>query len=696
MAGLMIVLLLLYQCPSSVSEESAKRVIFAHFDNVLQQAVQSDQPLNSIRGMYGVFDNIKASYAACLIASRAEWEVLHSASRFPELCMGLGYTDGHMTSLVWTIHSLHRNVGIQLNMTYLNLPFLGAGCPLANVTIRSSQEEIYCGRKKGVIIFTKTSMMVGYKQGIRLRSHGGFVAVYTAHKKFTRVNFGNVHMLYRDDRVILNKTGINYVPCGWSCDVPKMKHVWQVVASPNMKIAFYLACYGSCHVYDGPGPLSPVLPGRLTSAYHLYIVAGADVKGTGDMLYYTSIQHTTFDSEKHVSFPSLRAGKNIVFRYVVNSGNNVLKIKYLKLSYNEISSTFPVRCLYGGLFVYSTFRRQVFDKLEICETELHDVEYQLTDSHLFDRYAGKSEAHFHVFVIMFGGYTTGRVLLTIDSDSCYVYDGKFGNEEVRDVVLSYGCSQFAFTTLPEQTVRLNTTLLQQQGPITVLLNVIPLMYTLADSDLILKVNNSDLFGLNVTNIGYDIGPKSRFLFTNPSKFELAEQNEKNYFQTVRFTILKFFLHSLCALGDWPRHHTVHVLGIKHITINPIQFRCTVAINGHTLYQADIVALDNYVDFIITIDRTCSSRCFQGNTTFREYSHQTDRLLVQKFTAFPVYCSNIHSKGSLEIDILVSPECADCPLHITTYPSWHTSWFSAIEMSVLHKDKTYFPIQFPER
>ena len=669
--ALLFFCILLYsaQCRSAGRGAS---VLFTYFDDTIQQAIHSSSKLDFIENIHSIYKSWHKWYTACLVTSLQEWTKIKVASRLPNMCGNFGYMKTHPVSLVWVIKKLHRSVGILLNITHMDLPFGGDGCQFGNITINGN---IYCGRKSHWVVCMDGDVTVRLQQGTTLLPGMGFVAMYSAMDGKCRVMPDTVHRLLE-----VNSTWwSNYTQMIYNYHKQDIasQYIWHIVVMYNKLIEFNVDSDQDCKVYDGPGPLSPVLcNSSRSSAYHLYIAT----QKPNIVLKYASVERTLFSTDKSVLYSSV-LGKNTVYAYEVRGGTFGVRISFLSIHSYSIVSDFPMRCSFGGLFLYSYKNNNTF-KIPICDTDWkEEVFLHLTDELLY----GKT-GHYHVLLVLYDGYTRGSVSLSVEAvEPCYII--------YANAVHMLGC-QFLFKLSPSDqlTFSYNFT---SVGPVDLKVHVVPVIYHLYNTRVNVSVVDSSIFGLNNTIHTDIVGPHKTFHYQNPSLF-IVKEILGHQFRTWRIAILRFKRTAVC---DHKHINQIYhyLKGTQKVTMQPFHSGCQCVVDGHRQYLVDIIVPGSNINIALRFRDHCEVECYQGNITVREYNRQYDRLIEHTFKSFPVVLDNIHSINSIQINMTVTDNCTTCPLWIASFPGWQLTWFEAAKLSSsMRISKAFLPVEYPRR
>ena len=646
-------------------------VLFTYFDDTVQQAIHLSLKLDFRECIHSIYKSWHKWYTTCLVTSVQEWTNMNITSMFPNMCGNIGYMKTHPISLEWTIKTLHSSVGILLNVTYMDLPFGGGRCQFGHITINSN---MYCGRRLNWAICMDSKITIRLEQGIALLPGMGFVAMYSA--MMCRVKPDTVHRLFEEDGSWVNDTQLTYDY--YKQDVVS-QYIWHILVTQNKLIEFKVKADNdpNCKIYDGPGPLSPVLYNSTrSSAYHLYIVK----QNPNIVLKYSSVAHTSFSTDKSIMQSSV-VGKNIVHAYMVKGGTFGLRINFLSIHSHNIVSEFPMRCLVGGLFLYS-YRYNNTVEIPICDTDWKEEMF----FHLTDKMVYSNDAHYNIFIILYDGYTRGKVALSVESvEPCYIVSDK--GRVLR------GCQNLYLLTPDDQLDWSQD--FPNAGPIYLTIHMVPTIYDLYNFRLNISVMDSHIFGLNNTIHTHIVGTRISISYQNPTSFSIKEIHG-HQFTTWRVVLIKFKRMAVCDYRH-VNQHSHYLKGTQSFTMQPMFSGCQCIVVGYLQYSVVIIAPDTNINVALQFSDYCESECHMGNITAMEYNHQYDRLVVHRFKYFPVRWDNIHSLNSVMINISVTDNCKRCPLWIVSMPGWQDTWFEAVKLSSnIKKSKAFLPVKYPTR
>ena len=551
-------------------------------------------------------------------------------------------------SLVWSIETAFD---VLLNITYLELPFLGIGCPSARLIIIYMTNVALCGRRSHLAWHVTSKITVYLQQDITVPGSTGFVATYAAMVLPNMDALGIAYCMVQSDGQWLNTSLQLNGRYGVKPDFS-----WHVVVLFDKLIEFSIESSDNYQVYDGPGPLSPVLHNKKqSSAFHLYVVQHSPHL----TLHYTSLLQTSFSSVQQVVLYS-QPLRNTVYSYQVKGGNKAVRISFLSIHSNEILTDFPVKCLFGGFFVHDI--RSV-TLLDVCEADWkEEVLYHLTEEKLDD-----DDIYVLIFVILFGGYTDGKIAISVESsmESCYVR--ATASPPIYD--LYPGCNQFEFVKASHEFLS-EVFEIAQSGPVDLKVHILPTIYELYNIQLNTTVSDSHILGLDRVTYTDITGTQAHLSYQNPTRF-VVKEIQGTYFTTWRFTIIQIIRRAVCAY-EHSFNAYVSLPGTQMVTLYPYNSKCRCGVDGHIEYRADIVSTDNNINVGILFSERCASGCHHGNITFTEYNAQYDTLFVHRFTSFPAYMDNIHSNSSLQINLNIETHCKSCPPWIVTTKAHRSS------------------------
>ena len=658
---LVAAVVLLQHC---AAHESPNLLLSAHVDHGLHQTVSSAPKDNFIGSMLSIFKTMNSSYAACRVISKQQWRNLQAKTRFPNVCGSIGYINPEPVSLIWTIKTYPN---VLLHIIYFNLKFLDNSCSLAKLII---SDAMYCGRRSNWSWLSRTnSITVHLQQHITLLGSTGFVATYSAMIAKPLDARGIEHRLVETNEVWMNASiPLQFYSSNKQYDEAKFS--WHVLAIFNKFIEYSVESIHEYQVYDGPGPLSPVLHNaKRSSAFHLYL----EQDSPNLILHYTSVMQTLFSTDQHVVLSS-HPNRNIVYGYDVRGRNKVLRINFLSIYFNEILTDFPYKCLFGGLW-YSTYNAY----FSVCETNWkEEVIYHLTDTRHTDDY----QPHSFILVILYGSYAYGKVTMSVHSNIESCFTRKTTTSQFA-LDLYPRCNQIAYLMPPSSFIMFE---LIQSGPVSLKVQLLPLMYDILKLQLNITVSDSDILGLNRVTHTDVIGTHAYLRYQNPDRF-LLNATQGNHITTWLLAIIKFIRRALCDY-EHAFDGYLSLPGTQVVTLYPYSSRCRCGVDGHLQYNVDIVSIDNNINVGVLFSETCASDCQHGNVTFTEYNEKYDTLFVHSFTSIPAYWDNIHSNSSVRINITVASNCKKCPLWVVVTGGSSGFWLQNSHLSLLKREEIY--------
>ena len=568
--------------------------------------------------------------------------------------------------------SLETHSALLLNVTYLELPFLGLGCPTTRVII-STGRGVYCGRRSHWEVYAPSNIVVYLQQYITLPGSSGFVATY-----------------FRVDITSIYKIGMEYrftgYPGGWYVktntifqshyypyDVtPEFR--WQFVTDYYKVIHFRIKNKSECQVHDGPGRLSRLLRnGNQSSAFHLYVIQ----RSPHLMLEYSTAMQTSFSTKQHVVLSS-HPNRNIVYGYQVKNMHTTLRISFLSIHSREIISD-ASKCFFGGLFIIN-FKTV----LDVCETIWNkEVILYLTDARYVPNYGDYTQKL--VFVILYGSYTDGKVAISVASSPEKCEYREHSLRSSSDFYLKPGCNQLLYL-VPCIHKFSPMFRVSRSGPVDLKTLILPLMYDLYNIQFNITVRDSNILGFDRKMHTDTVQPRAQLHYQNPDKF-IFKEIHGNFFATWRLAILKFTREALCNNKHSSLFHGYLSLSeTKMITLNPFASRCRLAVDGLTEYNIAIVSTDNNINVAVSFNEQCATECHNGKITFTEYSTVYDSLIIHTFASFPTFFENVHTNNSVQMDIRVSSLCRNCTLRVVVGPGERANWQHNLHLSPQKREK----------
>ena len=549
-------------------------------------------------------------------------------------------------------------------------------CNFAKPLIFTASLELYsvlCGSRYYWGMFTEDNITVHLQQDIAFPWGTGFVATYTAMVLPGVDAIGipeTAYIMYDFSNIQGNKTIARAAPRShYSSHYDHDKiFSWQVIVEVNKVITFSIKSDVKYEVYDGPGPLSPKLHhAKQSSAFYLFLIQHSPELS----LQYKSVMHTSFSIKQHVVLNS-HPDRNIVYGYQVRREPTTLRISFLSIHTTELKPY--ERCSYaGGFFIFN-----VNGSIEVCGTTWkEEVLY-----HLADR-TQKYDQQWLIFVILYGGYIEGTVILSVESNmkSC-VFNSK-DHAEPAAFYLHAGCNQFVYLIRHDY---LHSQIFEhpRSGPIGLKVHTLPLMHTFYNFQLNITVSDSDILGFNKITYTRIVGTHAQLRYQNPKRFVLKEI-QGYHFTTWRLVIIQLIREALCdyehAFGGY-----LSLPGTQMVTLYPFDLRCKCGVDGHSQYNVDIASTGYNIHVALLFKSSCAPACHHGHIEFTEYNAQLDILIVHNFTSFPVYWSNIHTNNSVRIKMRVVDSCRSCPLWVIIAPGWRGKWNQYFHFSALTRDE----------
>ena len=233
----------------------------------------------------------------------------------------------------------------------------------------------------------------------------------------------------------------------------------------------------------------------------------------------------------------------------------------------------------------------------------------------------------------------------------------------------------------------------QSGPVSLNVQVLPLIYDIYKVQANITVSDSDILRLNRTTYTNIIGTVAYLTYQNPDRFFLNDI-QGNHLTTWRLAIIKFIRRALCDY-EHAFNGYLPLPGTEMVTLYPYGSRCRCGVDGHLQYNVDIVSIANNINVGVLFSETCASDCQHGNVTFTEYKEKYDTLFVHSFTSFPAYWDNVHSNSSVQININVASNCKKCPLWVVVTGRWsgyrqQNSHLSSLRREEINSQSMFHP------
>ena len=207
---------------------------------------------------------------------------------------------------------------------------------------------MYCGRRLPWSWYSKAnSIRVHLQQHVTLFGNTGFVATYSATIAKPLDARGTEHRLVESNGVWMNAS-IPLQIYSSNNQYNQAKFTWHVLVIFNKFVEYSIESSHEYQVYDGPGPLSPVLYNvKRSSAFHLYLEQDSPNLNQ----HYTSVMQTLLSTDQHVVLSS-HPNRNIVHGYRARGRNKVLRINFLSIYFNEILTVCLQMLVWGTLVFY--------------------------------------------------------------------------------------------------------------------------------------------------------------------------------------------------------------------------------------------------------------------------------------------------------------------------------------------------------
>ena len=613
-----------------------------------------------------VFKTIN-TFDACLVTSKEQWKHILGSSHFPKICGSIGYVKAEPVSLIW---SLETDSAVLLNVTYLELPYLGLGCPSTRLIISARRDAMYCGRRSHWEVYAPNSIIVCLQQYIALQWSSGFVATYFSVDIASIYNVGKKYRLESAPGAWYVKTTPLFHSHNGSHNVAP-EFSWHFVTNIYKVIHFKVENNTECQIYDGPGRLSPVLhDANQSSAFHLYVVQSSPRL----MLEYSTAMQTSFSNKQQVVLYS-HPNRNIVCGYQVKESNTALRISFLSIHSREIITDVVKKCFFGGLFI-SNFK----NVLDVCDTNWNkEVYIYLTDERYRDGVAQRL-----IFAIMYGSYIDGKVAIAIESASEHCeYKEHLPGSSHFDV--DAGCNQLLYTV----PYKLNSYFspmfrFPRSGPVDLKIHLLPFIYDLFDIQLNITVRDSNILGFDRIIRTDIVEARAHLHYQNPDQF-IVREIQGSYFSTWLLAIITFTRKALCNFRH-SFHEYLSLPDTQMITLNPYESRCSLTVDGLTEYNIAIVATNNNINVAVSFNEQCATDCQNGKISFTEYSTVYDALIIHNFASFPAFWENIHTNNSVQMNIRVSHSCRSCTLWVVVGPGERARWQHNLHLSPQKREK----------
>ena len=670
MLGLVTIVLFLHHVTHCGADGHDSHKPYSRFDDELHQTIYAAQRDNYMESMTSMFKTIN-TYESCLVTSKQQWENLLGPSHFPKICGSIGYIQAEPVSLVWTLETYSA---LLLNVTYLELPFLGFGCPSTRLII-SVFRGVFCGRRSHWEVYSPSDIKVWLEQYIRLPGSSGFVATYFA------IDITSIH-----------KAGTKYrlesAPGGWYAKTTPLFHnhnglynvapefSWHFVTKIYNVIHIKVENNTACQIYDGPGRLSPLLHDvNQSSAFHLYVVQHNPHHKC--MFEYFTALPTSFSTKQHVGLSS-HPNRNTVYRYQVTENDMALRINFLSIHSLQIVTDVPgTKCVFGGLFI------NLKKLIDVCNTNWKkEVYIHLTDGRPME---DDGFAQMHISVIVYGSYADGKVALSVDLVTEYCDYGEQSHGS-PDLDRNIRCNQFLYVVPYKPNFSFSPMFrFTRSGPIDLKIHILPLIYDLYDIQFNITVWEANILGFDRITHTDTVETRAHLRYQNPDQFSFKEIHG-NYFATWRLAIIKFTRKALCDYTNTFNELYMPLTDTQMITLNPYEARCRLAVDGLTEYNVAIVATDNNINVAVSFNEQCAAECHDGKITFTEYSTIYDSLIIHNFTSFPASWENIHTNNSVQMNIRVSHRCRSCTLLISVGPGERATFQHNLHLSPQKMEK----------
>ena len=371
---------------TAIDAEQTQPITFTYLDDILHRALEEEYP-NLYQNLNSLQRNIHHRIRHCLITTLQKWIINDAENsdagpkrKQSNICGAIAYYQPTATLRKWKIQVSRPDVGILLNVKYINLPYFALDCYYANIQL--GLQSVYCGKITNLLHFFEDFLRVTFHQKSDLYSGTGFFATYQVmdksffQKAYVYQRIYQLSSINLSTELLLPRLINNTFP-----------RVWKFVAQRNQRIKFKVS--HGCIIHDGPGPLSPVILRNelLTTSYHLFIIQTNE----SFHLEYQAIKKIDLKPLKDFVLES-SLYRNSVHGFKVNPGAYALTIHFLSIHSQEVVNDFPVRCLYGGLFIQSNVNNTNF--LEMCETDINrEFQYQISNQN----YAGPIDIYFITF-----------------------------------------------------------------------------------------------------------------------------------------------------------------------------------------------------------------------------------------------------------------------------------------------------------
>ena len=670
--GIHIGLLLFIAACGTITQgtwHSKQPYVGKYFDFILQISIIKQELTSLIQTTKCLQRDLIKVYAGCQLKqnTKSSLDIYYTNSLAPRFCGAIGYTRELPVQRTWMLRRLHYLIGIKLSVLHLELPFfdLQVDCLFANITINVHGGYALCGKKSGVVFYSRYDITVRFNQGVHLGKEFGFTAVYSAYDRqaVPQIIYPQVYLVRR-------RYDLRYTSPFYENFHKEKAYAWHFVTLPYNRICFDRLIPKPSIIHDGPWLKSPLLHGVCTSGHCAYIVQDSKYL----TLEYKAVTHSTFQMNTsltiHIESPTV---SNKVFAYRVTGIATALVVKYLNITYVGVIGHSVDKCQYGGVFVYSSTPRRdntsrYVREVNFCQTH-SDKEFtmQLSD---------KSGKTYYLFVIMYAGYNEGQIHAIIFPRDCRI-------KLLGSTIDSGACNNFQLYMLmhskyelflhPETLFDVNVF-----GPTSFMLQIISPMYHLAKYySISVTGTDRDVLTLKQHSVTVNNSDYMQVDFDNLENMRIRYETRELAYALILTEVRNRFIKSgAMCFGGIRNVYTFSRLGL------PLNiFLSSALLTGSEIYKIyGISQSPIYSGLVIDYqDGSCPKICTMFVTVnVTEYVARKKYFIELESSAYlPFYWINTMSKGSGVVIFQHPKECRDCVLEVTVGQHW---WFRAMDLT----------------
>ena len=679
MLSLWIFFLLCHGQAVSLGELSAREIVLHHFADVVQDIIVHVKYDNMIESLTEVDNAITSLFATCRVKNTESWKSLDDQTNELVICGSVGQIGYQEEIITWIITQIHPKVPIELNIIYLNLPFLYTNCSFAYVSISSQHELILCGKKTNYIMYSAISFAITLHHGEQIFENSAFLARYSSMMEQVMFSRYESFSIGPHDSVITPSV-LGRLQQPTSKSLMSSTHI----VTDKQNIIIISDVYDVNHVmlYDGPGTKSPLIisynrnTSYYSSGFQAFIVSFVE---NGTFSYHTQPMINHVNNQTIIQLQSSQL-RNVIFAAKV-FGFNKMIIHHLRVDNSETLNEVGVVYDSAGVYVMAERGSKAQWFHHFLDTEIkeefviHTFHEIVMDSHL-------------LYVYFYAGYSSGEVTISIETSNCF----HLINTQIHDLVdLQVDCIQLEELIFPDQEhVSILEGELFNPGQLSLHIQLEELVYS---SDTAIKMYVDEIDALHSRNreISRFIAARQYLTFDNLRNINLTILYQPRKLRTFQLLFVTVEMRSQCRnekdIFDFSRI----VENERYIVSRAISF-CLLQVRGSSVYSFDILTRfsQQYIrTVVINYASSCPGTCYNATTLITEYNQLLDRKYIYQYSSLPIKWNNVRSLSSVHITVLQNK--TSCSFCVLTIASWaDTIPYNAGNITLARQEKMSQP------